>query len=128
MSYSNNSKEIQAVKSAVLDYIEGIYQSDPLRMRRSLHPKLSKVGFIREDSGFSEHPMTYEQVLEATATYNLDGKIPKDAVKTVTVFEILDQTASVKLEAWWGVDYIHLAKYDGRWMIVQVLWQTYADS
>ena len=29
---------------------------------------------------------------------------------------------SAKLTAWWGTDYVLLAKYDGRWMITHVLW------
>ena len=33
-------------------------------------------------------------------------------------------TASAKLTAWWGTDYLLLARYEGRWMIRQVLWQT----
>jgi hypothetical protein len=37
---------------------------------------------------------------------------------------VLDQTASAKLTASWGIDYLLLAKYDGRWMITHVLWQT----
>ena len=31
-----------------------------------------------------------------------------------------DQTASAKLTAWWGTDYLLLGKYDGRWMISSV--------
>jgi hypothetical protein len=25
--------------------------------------------------------------------------------------------------ALWGIDYMHLAKYDGKWKIVNILWQ-----
>lgn len=128
MTNAMNAPEVDAVKAAVLDYIEGIYGANPSRMKPSLHPELAKVGFMSDESGYSAYPMTYEQVLEATATFNLDGKIPQDAIKDITIFEVLDQTASVKLEAWWGVDYIHLAKYDGKWMIIQVLWQTHPKS
>lgn len=39
------------------------------------------------------------------------------------MFDVLDQTASAKLTAMWGVDYFHLAKYDGQWKIVNILWQ-----
>jgi hypothetical protein len=35
----------------------------------------------------------------------------------------MDQTASAKLTAQWGIDYLLLARYDGRWMITHVLWQ-----
>jgi hypothetical protein len=44
-------------------------------------------------------------------------------VKEVVVLDVLDKTASAKLVADWGVDYMHLAKVDGRWMIKNILWQ-----
>jgi len=37
---------------------------------------------------------------------------------------MLDQTAVVKLTADWGVDYMQFGKYDGRWLLVNVLWQS----
>ena len=37
---------------------------------------------------------------------------------------MLDQTASVKVVAWWGIDYLLMGKYDGKWMISHVLWQS----
>lgn len=40
---------------------------------------------------------------------------------------ILDKTASAKLTAHWGVDSFHLAKIDGQWRIVQVLWQSLVE-
>ena len=35
----------------------------------------------------------------------------------------LDKTATAKLSAVWGVDYLNLAKLDDGWRICQVLWQ-----
>jgi hypothetical protein len=46
------------------------------------------------------------------------------APKEVVIYEVLDQTASAKLTAYWGIDYLLLGKFDGRWMITHVLWQT----
>ena len=40
------------------------------------------------------------------------------------IFDVQDQTASAKLTAWWGTDYLLLAKQKGRWMILDVLWQS----
>jgi hypothetical protein len=42
----------------------------------------------------------------------------------VEIYDVQDQTASAKLTAWWGTDYLLLARIDGRWMIRQVLWQS----
>jgi hypothetical protein len=118
-------KERKAVERAILDYVEGTYNVDPALTRRSVHPTLAKRGFIHQDGQYVEHPMTFEKLVEVAGTFNSDGRIPPDAPKKVTVYEILDQTASAKLEAWWGIDYLHLAKYDGEWTIVNVLWQTH---
>ena len=44
--------------------------------------------------------------------------------KEIVVYDVVDQTASAKLTAMWGIDYMHLAKFDGKWMITDILWQT----
>ena len=54
--------------------------------------------------------------------------MPKDAPKEVVIFDMTDQIATAKLTAWWGIDYMHLAKYDGKWKIVNVLWQTHPQK
>jgi hypothetical protein len=117
----------EAVRQAALDYVEGIYTVDPSRIERSVHPKLAKLGFYRppaEDAYRPGSTMTFEKLVEIAKNYNKEGKLPKDAPKEVTILDMLDQTATVKLVAEWGVDYMHLAKFDGKWMIVNVLWQS----
>jgi len=52
------------------------------------------------------------------------GAPPTGAPKEVIVFEVLDQTASAKVVAWWGIDYLLMAKAEGRWQITHVLWQS----
>ncbi len=117
----------EAVRAAVLDYVEGIYEVNPARIERSVHPELAKRGFFvkRGETAYSPHVMTFQQLVELAKTYNKNGRVPKDAPKEIVVFDVSDQTASAKLTAVWGIDYIHLAKYDGRWKFVNVLWQTH---
>ena len=119
--------EEDAVRSAVLDYVEGVYEVDASRIERSVHPELRKLGFYQRDSDspYQMAPMTFEQLVNLAANYNKDGRVPADAPKEVIVYEVLDQTASVKLVASWGIDYMHLARYDGKWKIINVLWQTH---
>ena len=118
--------EREAVRQAVLDYVEGIYEVNPARIERSVHPDLAKRGFFvkRGEAAYSSDVMTFQQLVELAKTYNKNGRVPKDAPKEVVIFDISDQTASAKLTAVWGIDYIHLAKYDGKWKFVNVLWQT----
>ena len=119
----NNERE--AVKQAVLDYVEGIYEVTPARIEKSVHPELAKRGFFKKsgEAAYTQGIMTFEQLVKLAAGYNKDGRVPKGAPKEVIIYEVLDQTASVKLIASWGIDYMHLAKYNGKWMICNVMWQ-----
>ncbi len=118
--------ETEAVRQAVLDYVEGVYNVDPARIERSVHPELTKLGFYRTQGkdGYSSGKMTFAQLVELSKKWNKEGKLPKTAPKEITIFEVQDQTATAKLTAQWGTDYFHLAKYDGKWQIINVLWQS----
>ncbi len=128
VGHAASSADEKGVEAAVRDYVEGVYEVDPDRIRRSVHPDLAKFGFARRSANdeYRVIPMTFDQLVELAATYNADGEIPEDAPKEIVVLDILDKTAAAKLTASWGVDYFHLAKYDGRWKIVHVLWQSVA--
>jgi hypothetical protein len=123
--YAAPAAEREAVRQAVLDYVEGIYDVAPERITRSVHPTLAKRGYqVPKDSArYREYPMTHAQLINVAKTFNAKRWIKPDAPKQVEVFEVLDQMASAKLRAVWGIDYFHLAKYDGKWMIVNVMWQ-----
>ena len=116
-----------AVERAVLDYLEGIYDCKPELIERSVHPELAKYGFWRKDARgeYRGRGMTFEQLTELSKDYNKDGHIPADAPRTVVILDLLDQTAAAKLTAEWGIDYMHLARFDGKWQITQVLWQSH---
>jgi hypothetical protein len=118
----------EAVRQAVLDYVEGVYNVQPERIERSVSPNLAKLGFYRPATETAYRPgrsMAFQQLVEVAKTYNKEGKLRKDAPKDIQIYEVLDQTASVKLTAEWGIDYMHLAKLDGKWMIINVLWQSH---
>ena len=110
-----------------MDYVEAIYQGKPDLIERSVHPALVKRGFYRPDDA-SEYRapalMSYEQLVDLAGWWK-DTKEGEELTFAVEVLDVLDVTAAAKLTADWGIDYMHLAKVDGRWMIVQVLWQSH---
>ncbi len=120
------TEDEKAVRQAALDYIEAVYNVNPAQVERSVHPELVKRGFFikKDETAYSPHTMTFAQLVELSKTYNKNGSVPKDAPKEVIVYDVSDQTASVKVTAVWGIDYMHLAKYDGKWKIINILWQT----
>ena len=116
-----------AIEQAILDYVEGLYNVEPSRIERSVHPDLAKVGYWRHnaDTWYRTTRQDYDKVMELAQTWNTDGHVDvATAPREITLLDVMDQTASAKLVAEWGIDYLHLAKIEGRWMIMNVLWQT----
>jgi hypothetical protein len=119
--------ERAGVEQAVRDYVEALYQVKPELIEKSVHPALEKMGLYRpSDATAYRTPgkMTFEQLRELAGQWNKDGKEGKDLAYDVQLLDVLDVTASAKLSAKWGIDYMHLAKSEGGWKIVQILWQS----
>lgn len=116
------------VRRAVLDYVEGFYEGDSTKLLRSVAPAVRKTGYFRAhpDSAFRGSAMSFPEGFMGYARSVREGrnKTPAGAPKDVALFDVQDQTASAKLTAWWGTDYLLLGKHDGRWMITHVLWQS----
>ena len=122
------SADRAAVQQAALDYIVAIYESRPELIERSVARDLTKHGFMRQkDGSYRRDRMTYEELLSVAKEWNADRK--RDvSIKEVTVGEVLDQTATATVRAAWGVDHMQLAKIDGAWKIVNIVWQTHPPS
>ncbi len=117
----------EGVRRAVLDYVEGFYEGDTAKLARSVRPDVVKYGYSkpRGESAYRGEPMPWSEFLSYAKSVKERGRpTPATAPKDIVIFDVADQTAAAKLTAWWGIDYFHLAKFDGRWMITQVLWQS----
>lgn len=124
----HTATEYDNVKAAILDYVEGLYDADSTRIERSVAKDLKKVGywFNKRDSAYVDNAqMTYNQLVSLAARWNKDGnRTTKDSPKDIVIYEIYDKTASARLIAEWGIDFFQLGKFDGKWQIVNVLWQS----
>ncbi|MEZ5345187.1 MAG: nuclear transport factor 2 family protein [Pyrinomonadaceae bacterium] len=124
---ANTDSDADAVKKASLNYIEGFYEGDGSKLSESLIPEMNKFGFWKKQgSEVYEHAgsMSFEQALKFAADVKEKKNFPKaDAPKSVEILEVSDKIAITKVTAWWGVDYLMLAKNDGKWMIRQILWE-----
>ncbi|HMG12182.1 MAG TPA: nuclear transport factor 2 family protein [Gemmatimonadaceae bacterium] len=119
------SVEREAVRRAVLDYVEGFYEGDTVKLTRALRPDISKYGFWRDSTGkYDGERMTFPEAIAYGKKVKAQNR-PVNASwpKDVVVYEAQDQTATAKVTAWWGTDYVLLGKFDGKWMITDVLWQ-----
>lgn len=113
-----------AITATALDYIEGFYNGEPARMERALHPDLAKRIVAPDRAGRArvQHMGASELV---AITRSREGKpVPADKQqKDVTVLDVFGNAATVKIVANEWIDYLHVSKIDGRWVIVNVLWE-----
>lgn len=116
----------KAIEQAVLNYVIAIYEIKPELIDESVSPKLQKLGYMpaQDGSGRIEDWMNFEQLKELAANINKDGMFdPVRSPRDINIFHHTDMIANVKLDAAWGMDYIHLSRNSGKWMIMNVIWE-----
>lgn len=119
-----HSDDLAEIRQAALDYLQGYYEADAERMRRSLHPELAKRG-IRQDPQTGEQRFYHlsQQQMVAKTQQGGGSDTPSDKrYYEITTLDVYKGIACVKAESYDYVDYLHLAHYEGKWVIVNVLW------
>lgn len=117
-----------AIRQAALDYIEGFYEGSPERMERALHPDLAKRIVRTGPQGQNALGQMSAMTL-VTMTRTSGGHTPKEKQqKDITILDKTLDMATVKIIAGEWVDYMHLAKWNGQWKIINVLWQMKTKS
>lgn len=118
------ANDAELIKQAALDYIEGWYEGNAERMERALHPELAKRIVRTDDRGRNSLGQMGAMTL-VQYTRSVGGKdTPKEKQqKDVTVLDVFGNAAVAKVIASEWVDYLQLAKWQGRWVIVNVLWE-----
>lgn len=115
------------VERACLNYLEGFYEGDTLKLIASLQPSLYKLGFWKDKTTGKykkDGYMTFEQAKKYATNVLEKKRFPKpDAPKKVEVLDVMPVIAAAKVTGWWGVDYMLLSKTGDKWMIEEVLWQ-----
>ncbi|MEP7001290.1 MAG: nuclear transport factor 2 family protein [bacterium] len=126
-AFAQTPQDRDGVRRAVLDYVEGFYEGDTAKLVRGIRPEVYKYGFdwMAKEKKYVGERMTWDEILDYARRFKARGRpTAATAPKQVDLLDVQDQTASAKLTAWWGTDYVLLAKFDGQWMITSVLWQS----
>lgn len=123
--WTATAADSSAIRQTALDYIEGWYTGDAERMERALHPELAKrIVRTNPTNGKSRLDQMGAMTLVQSTRAGYGTKTPKDEQqKDVKILDVYENAASVKVVAAAWVDYLHLARFDGRWVIVNVLWE-----
>ena len=122
---ARSPEDTAAIKATALDYIEGWYEGNAERMERALHPDLAKR-IVEKKRGSEElvlDNMDAKSLIAATAKGGGKNTPPDKQQKDVTILDVFENAASVKVVASGWVDYMQMAKWNGRWVIINVLWE-----
>lgn len=121
---SASDADLAAIKQTALDYCEGWYEGNAERMERALHPDLAKRIVRTDAQGRSrlDHQGAMQLYLGVRAGWGKNTPKEKQQ-KDVTILDVFGNTASVKAVMSDWIDYLHIAKFNGRWVIVNVLWE-----
>ena len=114
------------IKRAALDYIESQHNLDPKQMEQALHPRMVKRTFWKDKPTGKDYlrETSAESMILLAESYNKEkDKFPTHPKKEVIILDATERIASVKLIADEWIDYMHLVKNNGKWTIINVLWQ-----
>ena len=122
-SADRRAAEWRDVERVARDYVDGQLDGDAARVARALHPDLAKRAAVAAtvDEPLALRRMTKDELVELTRAGAL--KTPRDRWdRSVRVLDVAGNAAVARVETPWFVDYFHLGRWDGRWVIVNALW------
>lgn len=114
------------VKRQSLGYLKALQQLDPELMNIVLNDSLNKVtiGYNRDIKKEVSRATTRDQMIAFAKDWNKSNtKFPLIPNDQVTILSIYNRIASVMLVSDNWVEYLHLIKLNGKWDIVNLIWQ-----
>ena len=113
-----------AIHEVVLDYVDGWWTGDAERMESALHPDLVKrIVFTHEATGRSMmNSSTNYEMVEYTRAGGGSAEPEQKGEVEIRILALHGEIANVLATSARYVDYLHLAKWDGKWVIMNVLW------
>src|SRR3954471_6741796 len=124
LARAQSAADSAAIRATALDYIDGWYAADGARMERALHPELAKRNVWSDSTGHSHLIQMSAMTLIQGTRGGGGSRIPAgERSDAVQILDIFGAAASVRVRAATWVDYMHMAKYNGQWRILNVLWE-----
>ena len=112
--------DVEAVARVATEYFQSWFAGDGERMRACLHPVLAKR--TPEQPG-TESPTLHEDPTERLVADTASGEgTGFEPVQDVTVLNVFRDIATVMVRSAPFVEYLHLARFGERWLIVNALY------
>jgi len=112
------------IREVVLDYVNGWWAGDAERMQRALHPDLVKRNvFAHRETGRSMmNSTTKYDMVEYTRAGGGSAEPEQKGEVQIHILALHGDIANVVATSARYVDYLHLVRWNDRWVIVNVLW------
>jgi hypothetical protein len=125
MAQTTPADDNAGITKTALNYIEGWYEGDAARMESALHPELAKrMIYTDPKTGRSQFNHMGAMALVQGTRRGGGSKTPKEQqLKEVTILDRYQGAAVVKINASEWIDYLSVAKVNGEWKIINVLWE-----
>ena len=123
-AYGQAATEQDAIKRTALNYAEGWYEGDADKMESALSTDLANRIVRTNPQGQSMvSQMTALALVQGTRGGFGKQTAKAEQQKDVTILDVMGNAATVKLEMHDWVDYMHVGKVNGKWVIINVLWE-----
>jgi hypothetical protein len=112
----------QAIRDVARAYLESWLDGDAERMRGALHPMLAKRGldYGADSAPIAVHHLDTDYMIDSAAR---GPRRQFGRTCEITILDLANNVASVKVVSEPFIDYLHLIKLDGRWSILNALYE-----
>ncbi len=120
---SEKAEDEAAILQTVDHYYKGWYEAEADRHAQALHTHLAKRAIKHLPTGDDYlFCLTKEQMVTGTAQGDGAETPVNQREFAVTQIDIYEEIASVKVESYEYIEFLHVAKENGKWLIVNALY------
>ncbi|MFT4664821.1 MAG: hypothetical protein ACI9XB_001769 [Gammaproteobacteria bacterium] len=126
LSPSATAQDSTEIRKKSLGYLIALQKMDPVLMNEVMNDSLNKVtiGYDRSIKAEVARPTTRDQMMAFAKDWNKsNSKFPWKPNNQVTILDIYDRIATVRLVSDNWVEYLHLIKLNEEWDIINLVWQ-----
>lgn len=127
LSEKASQKDSLEIKRISIGYLIALQELKPELMKEVMNDSLNKVtiGFSRTlKKEVVTAPLTKKRMIQNAKNWNKSNtRFPPKPSNQVIILDVYNRIATVKLYSDNWVEYLHLIKLDGKWSIVNLLWQ-----
>ena len=126
LSKKATQKDSSEIKRISLGYLIALQELKPKLMKEVMHDSLNKVtvGYSRELKKETVTAISKDRMIRNATNWNKSNtRFPPKPSNQIKILDIYHRIATVKLYSDNWVEYLHLIKLDGKWSIINLLWQ-----